>query len=423
MKALPLPFQRLSAIRGLARPWLVLAGCFLASLSCSTEAAPRPQLVVIIDTDALVPGQLIDHPEIPSDATLDTILVDALDEKNQPYDVRSFVATEPQDWPLSFGVPTPHEGTRIRLRIRLFRGSLASSDRVNGFDTIAPPDEVTIDRLVDIESPASGKRVVRLVLHEDCMGVPPFFGKPATSCIDGAHKSAAATLGVVDAPESGRLTTVAGTWQGAKEEPCVGEPPTKDAICIPGGFSILGNLAFIERHNPLIEEDAVPLHPTRLSPFWMDRTEFTVKRMRDLVLDGSFPADLPVKKGTQPSKPSSHCCDNCTWLGTSDTTNDSLPLNCVTRATAAAACAAAGGKLETEAQFEHAGRGRGRGWMYPWGDSTPKCGCSGSIARGTDSPKECKETGIEPVGSHPAGSCPDQTGDESRDGVTIWEEA
>jgi hypothetical protein len=94
----------------------------------------------------------------------------------------------------------------------------------------------------------------------------------------------------------------------------------------------------------------------------------------------------------------------CTWLGAGDTSDDTLPVNCIEWQAASAACTDAHGALPSEAQWEHAARGRGQGRLYPWGDASPAC-CVASLSRDPVL-SECG-FGIEPVGTHPAvASCP-----------------
>jgi formylglycine-generating enzyme required for sulfatase activity len=174
-------------------------------------------------------------------------------------------------------------------------------------------------------------------------------------------------------------------------------------VCIPGGYSVLGEPALVGVLQQKSAVDPIPRRPLRLTSFWMDRTEMTV---------GRFRARAAELKGSLPRPRAQTGIDQlCTWLGPSVGTNDELPLNCVERATASEMCALLGGRLPTEAEWEHAARGHGRGFRYPWGEEAPTC-CAASASRGF----YCPGSGLERVGSHPNGVCND-FGDESVDGV------
>jgi formylglycine-generating enzyme required for sulfatase activity len=147
-----------------------------------------------------------------------------------------------------------------------------------------------------------------------------------------------------------------------------------------------------------------------LGPFHLDRTEVSVGELRALMLQN------PALASAQPLTPSpaEPSLADCTWLGTSDATNDALPVNCLSKDAARAICAARGGDLPTEAQWEHAARGRGEQRDFPWGSETARC-CTASLIA-PDLPEQgCFPHEIEPVGSHQDPTCP--TRDESRDGV------
>lgn len=213
--------------------------------------------------------------------------------------------------------------------------------------------------------------------------------------------------------------TQAGSWAGALPIPCVGAAPSGvDAVCVAGGFSVLGDLAFEGAGDGVSELDPTPLRPVRLSPFFMDRTEVTVKVLRELALDPNknLAGVTPIIRGAIAGS------DDCTWLGLSDASNDAFPLNCIKRQEAAEICAARGGMLPSEAQWEHAARGRGEGNVYPWGNHEPgpaEC-CLSSAGRWSSvnsAPPACGVTGIEAAGSHPVSANCGGLGDQSRDGV------
>ena len=384
-----------------------------ALLGCGNEGPPRPQLVVVIDTDAPVVGQLEGRPELSPDATVDTVRVDAIGPDGSAFDLRDFVAPEAADWPISFGVSSPEAPVAgpVRLRVRAFRGAFARPGELAGIATLDPPSEVTLDRVIDLVPPTEGVLHVRVLLASECMGVRPVFGSKAATCVDAAHQEASPAEGVEELAEDAAPASLVGTWPEAAEVPC-GRAPTADQVCIPGGFSVLGDLDLTGVADFLLL-DSVPLRPALLPPLLMDRTEVTVRQLRELVNAGGFDAALPIPRDATDS-----ILSYCTWLGADDSTNDDFPVNCITWETAARACELRGGKLPTEAQWEHAARGRGQRRLFPWGNEESTC-CTASASRKgpPEIQVECEGSGVEPVGSHPEQASCNGIGDVSRDGA------
>jgi formylglycine-generating enzyme required for sulfatase activity len=382
---------------------------FAVGAACDRAAPPRPQLIVFIDTDAHLVGELSSRPEVSHDAAIDTLRVEALGASDQVYESNVFYMAEALRWPLSFGVVPPPDGAaEVHLRIRAFRASQAREQMLDGAAILDPPKEVTIDRLAWIPTPTSGVTRVQVLLAEDCLGTPSSLATPAT-CVDAGRPADDPHEGVepiADTPPSSR----AGTWPAAVERPCT-VPADADGgpVCIKGGFTILGDYDAVGANagDPYVE--TVPLRPVIVRPFLLDQTEFTVQRFRLLVSAGALSgAAMPMERGAGDDA-------FCTWLGVTDVSNDTLPLNCVPYETATQVCAYYGGKLPTEAQWEHAARGRGEGRRYPWGDQNPTC-CAVSASR-PPTGTECTDGGggVEPVKSHGPASCP--LSDVSKDGI------
>jgi len=374
-----------------------------AGPSCSHEPAPRPQLVVVVDTDAPVVGQIVEGSGLSPAVAIDTVRVDIITGDRDVIDYRDVTVPDPRDWPISFGIASqPGTSRAIRLRIRAFRASLATRGVLNDVTTIEPPENALIDRIVDLEQAERGVRTVRVVLATACFGAPASFDAPARTCIDAQLREGSPSEGILE----GEAPSLVGTAPEARETPC--SSPIRDgARCVPGGASILGDPAL---EHVIGEVATMPRRPVLVSPFQMDRTEFTVGRYRRLLARGAV-TEVPRARGASGSG-----LEFCTWLGPDDASNDDLPLNCISYEAAQRACEAEGGQLPTEAQWEHAARGRGRGWLFPWGHDRPQC-CTASISRASfpDVEVECgPASGVEPVGSHVEG-CP--VVDVSIDGI------
>lgn len=375
-------------------------------LSCGNSAPARAQLLIEVDSNVPTLGQALLDDEISVDASLDTLRIDVIRDDGSVIDFLDVVAPTPDDWPITFGALPPEDGRQVRFHIRLFRGEHATRGTLNGVPTLEPPPRLTIQRVVDLEFPESGVREARILLSGDCMGIAPKFGKSATSCIDAARTSAPADQGI----EPMARRSEVGNWGLARSVPCVGQAP-EGALCVPGGFSILGDDSLVGYGNFW---DAAPLIPIFTRPFFIDRTEITVKRYRDFVATEGEP-ERPALAHIE----GDGLRDACAFRSHDVSEYDALPLNCTEWRTLRALCQAQGGDLPTEAQWEHAARGRGQARTYPWGEEEVEC-CRASVSRESlpGVPLKCPTSpGIEPVASHLASESCGGVGDQSRDGV------
>lgn len=394
-----------------AKPALALAGLAvtcLALASCGESSPVRAQLLVEVDTDVPTMAQALSDPDYSDDATLDTLRIDVINADGTVIDFLDVVAPTQEDWPISFGALPPDGNDQVRFRMRLFRGQEATRGMLNGAPSLEPAPRITIDRVVDLRFPASGVSQARVVLRGDCLGVRSTFGSAPTTCIDGAHPRGNATDGI-EHRATGQ--TLVGSWPAARSVPCRGPAPTPEALCIPGGFSVLGDAGFVGLGS---FTDAAPLTPVFLSPFWLDRSEITVARYRQFAMTEGAPDQPPFTRIE-----ADLLRGECAFRGADESEFDAYPLNCTYWQTLREICQADGGDLPTEAQWAHAARGRGEARLYPWGDEEVEC-CLSSISRASlpGVPLLCEaQEGLEPAGSHPASDACHGLGDVSRDGV------
>lgn len=380
-----------------------------AFVGCSSVAPARREVVVVIDTDAPTLEDLAQDPELSAAASIDTVRVDVLDDKDGVTVFREFSATGRLDWPLSFALIPPEQGEvrPVTLRLRAFRAREAQPTIEASLPTLSPLPELALDRVVRIVPPAGdGVARISVLLSADCFGLPSSF-HDRTTCADAAHLAVPFDA-ALPASEAGRLSRV-GTSGLARSVPCVSEP-IAGRICIPGGLSVLGSAVIAGLEDGSNTISSLPMRLVRVSPFFMDETELTVGRMRPLL--PRLHSAPPLRRGSAELDFSEYCTLS------DDPAADALPVNCVESDTAAELCALLGGALPTEAQWNHAATGRGQARSYPWGEAPPSC-CSASVGRlfrEDSSLQLCPGEGAERVGSHRASAdCADA--DVSRDGV------
>jgi formylglycine-generating enzyme required for sulfatase activity len=390
---------------------LFAAAVVLATIGCQDEPGPRRQVLVVVDTDAPTPEDVAADPELSAVASVDTLRVDLLDEKDGVRVLREFAGTSKLDWPISFALIPPEVGdvAVARLRIRAFRARDAEATREAGEPTLAPPPELAIDRVVEVWMP--GKGVVErslVLLSTACLGRPSSF-RDRTSCVDEAHLAEPFGAPLPEAPAG--VTTRVATSPLARSVPC-SRAAKPGRVCVPGGMSMLGSELASGVEDGSVILSALPLRLARVSPFFMDETEFTVGRARPLLAKLSAPP--PSRKGAKDVEGGDYCTLS------DDAKADRLPLNCVGDDTAKELCVLSGGTLPTEAQWNHAAGGRGDGRRYPWGDHHAGC-CNASLGRLVRTagapPAQCPGEGVEAAGSHRTADACEALGDVSRDGV------
>ncbi len=365
-------------------------------LSCASSPEVRAQSVLVIDTDAAV---LAEHG-VPV-ARVDTLRIDVLAPASEAVrETREYAVDHRDAWPFSLGIVGP-----ARVRIRLFAARRSITRPLDsGARAREPLPEVALDRLVDLEAPSRGVRRVRVTISLACVGRAVDLGRGRT-CVDGSRLDAAASDGLVEEDPARAEPSRVGTSPLLAARPCLGaEDP--DRPCIAGGLDMMGDASLAGVGT--LEESPTPLRVVMLSPFRMDRLEYTVGRYRRAVTGGFGSRAAPASAGAELAY--------CTFRGMNEPNADAFPLNCVSRELAEALCAFESGRLPSEAEWEHAATGRGEGRLYPWGDREPAC-CTTSLSRSPD-PRvgaACPRGAVEPAGSHDGRDCTD--GDVSRDRV------
>jgi formylglycine-generating enzyme required for sulfatase activity len=320
--------------------------------------------LLYIDTDAIV-----DRP--PSNVTLgaaprgmitrarisflDDMMRNACDQC-----VRDFVLDERTPWPLSLGVAPPTSGA-LYVRVRLFKSVPVSDD-----GTADEREAGAVDVVARLQFSAEITRQM-VFAPFGCLGVA-FDPVTRTTCgPTGARGPLADTTLVAEMPQ-----TRINTWRASYRRDCmtaprfadqVGEQP-EARVCIPGGSYWMGN-SNAEGEGPAY--DAIPEHPVTVSPFHLDRFEYTVGRYRQRYAQGFRSPDNGIAQRADNAE-----CNLVREAPGDD--RDGRPLNCVTWTTAKALCALDGGRLPTEAEWEWAARSRDHGLRYPWGDDRPSCG-------------------------------------------------
>ncbi len=373
----------------------------LGPLACALTGEVRGQTLLVVGTDLPIEAGEAAGRTGTALARVDTLRVDVYAPGAiTPRETREFVVSNASAWPFTLGAVGP-----LRVRLRLFTARWSEVGEGAEGRARSPRPEVTVDRLVDVPATSNVQRL-RVPLFGDCMGRPADLAR-GTTCLGAAELEGDARAPL--ASDDGQPMTL-GSWSALREIPCEG-PDDAARPCVPGGFDVLGNVNLAGV--PTREAEPLPLRPVVVSPFRLDRLEYTVGRYRALLRSGYRPSRTTIRD-IQDARINAMC----TFRGESDGSADALPLNCVGHAFAAAICLAEGGRLPREAEWEHAASGRGQGRPFPWGATDARC-CTLSISRSPRPQDGAVCTGIpvpEPAGSHPGDGCLGG-GDRSRDGV------
>lgn len=341
------------------------------------------EALLIVDTDAPVP------------ALAGRLRIDFYTEQGTWFESRDVAAPDPSAWPVSFSAFNPDE-TRTRVvlvRLRAYpegktrdyrgerftpRGEEEPSPRdlrlvISGTD-VTPRTEplpgLTIDRLVRVALEPGRVGSVRIVLRGECFGTMADLATGST-CVDTENVRVRSELVISDADMRIPRQSVQGAF--GKSEPCEGSP-TENEVCIPGGAFIFGNASEYGK----AESSGVPERVARMSPFYMDRYEYTVARWRAIYTsDGEQGTsaslamnDGPLANGSKSGRDDALCSPSRAPLG-----RETFALTCVPWQTAQFLCRRDGSDLPTEAQWEYAAMAAGRAakTAYPWGSEPITC--------------------------------------------------
>lgn len=196
------------------------------------------------------------------------------------------------------------------------------------------------------------------------------------------------------------------------------------SLFVPGGRFAMGRSEDGTDRYPGGYAVELPEHTVWLSPFWLDKYEVTVGRVR------SYLASL--KPNTYPEETSGanpHIADSgwqAAWnrllLGKDELStalvcdsnypsftpaagnSEQLPMNCLTWYEAFAFCIWDGGRLPTEAEWEFAAAGGAENHLYPWGEAAPTKVLAAIDCWAGGSSGECAPNDVKPVGNTPAGN-------------------
>jgi formylglycine-generating enzyme required for sulfatase activity len=266
-----------------------------------------------------------------------------------------------------------------------------------------PEPGLAVDRLARIEVAPDEDKSVRLMLYGDCLGIMANLEERA-SCVGGPGQKVVSLDLEPRSNELGHVThTKSGQWDAAQARACEAEGDDIKA-CIPGGAFTLGDSSIVAAGADATTPEKVVL----LSPFYLDKREFTVRRYRELLGSGALPEHTAPVNNLEPLDFATGGVDGnyCTYNVRKDgqplfPAREDLPLTCVSWEAARAICQAAGGDLPTSAQWEYAASAASGTdeSLYPWGNQPPECSRA-VYARWVESSRghtECLASGFGPV--------------------------
>lgn len=298
---------------------------------------PEGQLVLYVDTDAIVPLAPDEAPEETLPAPIfDRLRIEMIEPgvdgpckdctREFAVDRRMFKRNA-----ASVGL-VPRVGVsgyRARATLyRTFRSELAGPRAASSLVSVITLPPIAAEGIVP----------VHVVLKTDDLGSPKgSLEEPI------AHVAGPPPASLVD------------TWAKAQRVTCP-EAPREGEVCVPGGAYWYGDLTATTPIEQLVA----------VSPFYLDATEVTVKRLRASPLAQAAVDDSDVKLKTAATN--AVLCSYSTTAGS----GEDLPLTCVRKTFAQKFCEAEGGRLPTEAEYAYAASGL-VGSAFVWGNDLPAC--------------------------------------------------
>jgi formylglycine-generating enzyme required for sulfatase activity len=374
---------------------LLLATAAAACTPTADKLPPLGQLLVYVDTDAMVPlgaahpyGPLDPYPlfdHVRFDVSVDGV---ACNDCTRDFEVDAATVNQGQ---LSFAV-LPSPGKTAVLRARLFRyGDIAGTE---------PRPESTIDVTYAVDGiPADGVAERTITLKTEDVGTVQGLGTPLPM-------------------DAGRPASFhARTWPLGARVDCPA-PPRPGEVCIPGGAFWMGS--------PLearVLDHSGSQRLVVLSPYYLGANEVTVADFRR---NGFQTTPWTGINGNKEN-------DSCRFTA-SPGDFENYPVNCVDLKVAREYCRRMAADLPTEAQYEYAA-GALRSAPYVWGSDPPTCDGVAMCQKGLLSPipgdPTCKALGANggplPVGSGkldrldlPTGTVVDLIGNVSEFAGDAW---
>jgi formylglycine-generating enzyme required for sulfatase activity len=320
----------------------VLAIAFATSLGACDSfdhpmLPPTGQILLYVDTDAIVPLAPTEPAEETTPAPIfDRLRIEMIEPgadgpcndctREFPVDRRLFKSAR-----ASVGL-VPRVGVagyRARLTLyRTFRSEIAGPRPASSLVSVITLPSIAAEGIVSVHTVL---RTEDLATSRGTLEAPiPFTaGAPPASLVD--------------------------TWARAQRVSCA-EAPGDGEVCVPGGAYWQGDLTATQPTEQLVA----------ISPFYLDATEVTVKRMRSSSVAASGVANGDVKLQLPGGN-----AKLCTYTEAPGA-NEERPVNCVRKAFAQKFCEAAGGRLPTEAEYQFVASGR-VGSAFVWGDDLPAC--------------------------------------------------
>ncbi len=314
---------------------LIALGVLLVVNACrSDELATEGHLLVYVDTDAPLPRAGRRASPLEPMPLVDTVRIELLTTEGDPACAscsREFSLDEEDVNAGATFTVLAREARKAVLHATAFRAVTVRSGlpgaRIEVWSRVPAP-------------PREGARPMTLRLPMDA------FGRPLGSL--------AAPVDLLEGPPA-RPRIV---WRRAERRPCTGEPPP-GAVCVPGGAFWMGgpdDPAFASFLSPRV---------VTLSPFFVDRTEVTVRAYRET--SGDDPRATPWSGSLAGTRQE----DFCTFTREPGRFEDH-PVNCIDWADARAHCIRRGGDLLSEAQREYVASAL-NGLPYVWGFDPPGC--------------------------------------------------